>query len=34
MKEQAARIVSTRRVESSLQSTVPWKQLSEKEKEQ
>ena len=34
MKEQAVRIVSTRRVESLLQSTVTWAKLSEKKKEQ
>ena len=34
IKEQAVRIVSTRRVESSLQSIVTWEQLSEKEEEQ
>ena len=34
MKEQAVRIVSTRRVESSWQSTVTWEQLSERKKVQ
>ena len=34
MKEQAVRIVSTRPVESSLQSAVTWEQLLEKKKEQ
>ena len=34
MTEQAVRIVSTRRVQSLLQSTVNWEHLSEKKKEQ
>ena len=33
-KEQAMKIVSVRRVESSLQSTATWEQLSEQEEEQ